>query len=60
VKKGVIGVQKGVSNVAKGHLLQAKRALIPSHFVVFTKVICEKLGQKGCFEVWRIRFTFCV
>jgi hypothetical protein len=25
--------------------LQAKRALIASYFVVFTKAICEKLGQ---------------
>ena len=48
-KRCLIGLQKGVSNVAKGHLLQAKRALIASHFVVFIKAICEKLGQKGAF-----------
>ena len=48
-KRCLIGLQKGVSNVAKGHLLQAKRALIASHFVVFTKAIREKLGQNEAF-----------
>ena len=48
-KRCLIGLQKGVSWTSKGHLLQAKRALIASLFAVFTKVIYEKLGQNEAF-----------
>jgi len=44
-------VQKGVTKGLKGHLLQAKRALFASRLVVFTKSVCEKLGQNASLKV---------
>ena len=41
-----VRVQKGVTKGLKGRLLQVKRALFASRLVVFTKLKCEKLGQK--------------
>ena len=60
-KRCLIRLQKGVSKGLKGHLLEAKRALIASHFMVFTKSVCEKFGQNSHFQKFVvIRFTLCV
>ena len=54
-------VQKGVTKGLKGHLLQAKRALFASRFVLFTKSVCEKIRQKSTFiSLKLISFTFCI
>ena len=47
-------VQKGVTKGLKEHLLQAKRALFASRFVVFTKSVCEKIRQKKYFQKFEI------
>ena len=43
LKRCLIGLQKGVSNVLKGHLLQAKRALIERQKSIYWKRKWEKL-----------------
>ena len=40
-KRCLIGLQKGVSKGLKGHLLQAKRALIRIEFMPFLFSVCE-------------------
>ena len=52
---------KGVSKGLKGHLLQAKRALVECRFIVFTKLLGENFGQIGVFiSLGVIRFTICL
>ena len=44
-KRCLIRIQKGVSNLPKGHLLQAYWAFFRSEKSINSKGICEKLGQ---------------
>ena len=46
-KRCLIRIQKGVSNLPKGHLLQAYWASFRSELSINSKWVCEKLGQNG-------------
>ena len=50
-KRCLIGLQKGVSKGLKGHLLQAKRALIESQLMPFSSRVFElSLQRRGSLD----------
>ena len=50
-KRSLIGLQKGVSKSLKGHLLQAKRALIRTQLSPNKNRVDEKYLQRGLLTV---------